>query len=67
MTNAPIRLAVVDTDTGFVRVLAKRLASLGWEFRAVEAPLPPHELVAMRINALVIDVSLLGPGAWDYI
>ena len=67
MTNAPIRLAVVDTDSGFVRVLANRLESMGWQFRAVEAPLPPHELVAMRINALVIDVSLLGPRAWDYI
>jgi DNA-binding response OmpR family regulator len=67
MSNAPIRLAVIDTDSGFVRVLANRLESMGWQFRALEAPLPPHELVAMRINALVIDVSLLGPRAWDYI
>jgi DNA-binding response OmpR family regulator len=67
MSTAPIRLAIVDTDSGFVRVLANRLESMGWQFRAVEAPLPPHELVAMRINALVIDVSVLGPRAWDYI
>ena len=67
MSNAPIRLAVVDTDSGFVRVLAKRLDGMGWHYRAVETPLPPHELVAMRINALVVDVSLLGPRAWDYI
>ena len=59
-TNGPIRLAVVDTDSGFVRVLAKRLESLGWQFRALEAPVPPHELVAMRLNALIIDVTLLG-------
>ena len=66
-SNAPIRLAVIDTDSGFVRVLAKRLESMSWQFRALEAPVPPHELVAMRLNALVLDVGLLGPNAWDYI
>jgi DNA-binding response OmpR family regulator len=67
MSNAPIRLAVIDTDSGFVRVLANRLETMGWQFRALEAPVPPHELVAMRLNALVIDVGILGPRAWDYI
>jgi DNA-binding response OmpR family regulator len=67
MSSAPIRLAVIDTDSGFVRVLAKRLEGIGWQFRALESPVPPHELVAMRLNALVIDVGLLGPRAWEYI
>ena len=67
MSSAQIRLAIVDTDSGFVRVLANRLESMGWQFRALGAPVPPHELVAMRLNALVIDVGLLGPQAWDYI
>ena len=66
-STAPIRLAVIDTDSGFVRVLAKRLESMGWQFRTLDAPAPPADLVAMRINALVIDVSLLGPRAWEYI
>jgi DNA-binding response OmpR family regulator len=65
--TSPIRLAIIDSDSGFVRVLAKRLESMSWQFRALDAPVPPHELVAMRLNALVIDVSLLGPRAWDYI
>src|SRR5436305_164658 len=65
--NAPIRLAVIDTDSGFVRVLAKRLETMSWQFRALEAPVPAHELIAMRLNALVLDVSLLGPQAWEYI
>jgi DNA-binding response OmpR family regulator len=65
--NPPIRLAVIDSDSGFVRVLAKRLETMSWQFRALDAPVPPHELVAMRLNALVIDVSLLGPRAWEYI
>src|SRR5438105_8131083 len=65
--NAPIRLAVIDADSGFVRVLAKRLETMSWQFRALEAPVPAHELIAMRLNALVLDVSLLGPQAWEYV
>ena len=63
----PIRLAVIDTDSGFVRVLAKRLEGMGWNFRTLAAPVPPEELVSMRLNALVIDLSLLGPRAWEYL
>src|SRR5436190_3378510 len=63
----PIRLAVIDTDSGFVRVLAKRLEGMGWHFRTLAAPVPPEELVSMRLNALVIDISLLGPRAWEYL
>ena len=65
--NAPIRLAVIDSDTGFVRVLAKRVEAMSWQFRSLDAPVPPHELVAMRLNALVVDISLLGPRAWEYV
>src|SRR5690349_9670267 len=65
--NPPIRLAAIDSDTGFVRVLAKRLETMSWQFRALDAPVPPHELVPMRLNALVIDVALLGARAWEYI
>src|SRR5436190_18242706 len=63
----PIRLAVIDTDSGFVRVLAKRLEGMGWNFRTLAAPVPTDELVSMRLNALVIDLSLLGPRAWEYL
>src|SRR3712207_5698705 len=40
---------------------------MGWQYRTLDAPVPPEELVAMRLNALVIDVALLGPRAWEYI
>src|SRR3954454_11275821 len=65
--NWPIRVAVIDNDSGFVRVLANRLESMGWHFRTLAAPVPPEELVSMRLNALVVDLSLLGPRAWDYL
>jgi DNA-binding response OmpR family regulator len=57
----------MDSDSGFVRVLAKRLEGRNWQYRVLAAPVPPQELVAMRLNAVVVDVSLLGPQAWEYI
>lgn len=64
---APIRLAAIDTDTGFVRVLSRRIEDLEWEFRELSGPVPPDELVAMRLNAVVVDLALLGPRAWDFL
>ncbi|HEX8054270.1 MAG TPA: response regulator transcription factor [Thermoleophilaceae bacterium] len=64
---APVRLAIVDSDSGFVTVLTKRLDAIGWHHRTLDAPVAPRELVAMRLNVLVLDVTLLGQQAWDYI
>jgi DNA-binding response OmpR family regulator len=63
----PLRLAVLDSDSGFVRVLVNRLEGMGWHYRRLEAPPRVEEFVAMRVNALVVDLALLGPGAWDFL
>ncbi len=63
----PIRLAVLDSDSGFVRVVAKRANDLGWQLRHLEAAPRIDEFVAMRAHALVVDVALFGPGAWDFL
>ena len=65
--NSTIRLAIIDSDTGFVQVLTKRLEAVGWQYRTLNAPVPPQELVAMRLNVIVVDPTLLGQRAWDYI
>ena len=65
--TAPIRLAIIDSDSGFVQVLTNRLDAMGWQYRVLDAPVPPEELVAMRLNVVVLDPTLLGPRAWDYI
>ncbi|MEA2455485.1 MAG: hypothetical protein QOI45_1747 [Thermoleophilaceae bacterium] len=62
-----MRLAILDTDSGFVRVLVKRASDLGWQYRRMEAPPRAEDLVAMRVNALVVDLTLLGPGAWEFV
>jgi len=62
-----MRLAILDTDSGFVRVLVKRAGDLGWGHRRLEAPPRTDDLVAMRVNAMVLDVALLGPGTWEFL
>ena len=62
-----LRLAVIDRDPGFMQVLANRLDALGWDYRALPSPIAADALVVMRLNALVIDVAVLGPGSWEYV
>jgi DNA-binding response OmpR family regulator len=65
--SAQLRIAVLDTDSGFLQVLGKRLERLGWEHRVLASPVPMDTVVAMRLNAIVIDLAVLGPQAWDYL
>ncbi len=63
----PLRLAILDSDSGFVQVLVNRAESKGWQHRRLEAPPRADEFAAMRVHALVVDVALLGPGAWSFL
>jgi len=62
-----LRLAVIDTDSGFLRVLGNRVERLGWEVRVLAGGVPVEALVAMRLNAVVVDLGVLGPRAWEYL
>ena len=64
---APIRIAVLDSDTGFLQVLGKRLQGAGWQHRVLASPVPLEELVALRLDAVVIDLAVLGPQGWGYL
>jgi DNA-binding response OmpR family regulator len=63
----PLRIALIDSDTGFLQVLGKRLDRLGWEYRVLASPITVETLVAMRLGALVVDLASLGQPGWDYL
>jgi DNA-binding response OmpR family regulator len=65
--QARLRVAVIDRDPGFMQVLANRLGALGCEHRALSTPATVETLVAMRLNALVLDLAVVGPDSWDYL
>jgi DNA-binding response OmpR family regulator len=66
-STGTVRLAVIDTDSGFLRVLAKRFDAAGWEYRVHSSHVPPEELVAMKLNAVLVDLSVLGPIGWEFL
>ncbi len=66
-TGTPLRIAVIDRDSGFIQVLSKRLDRLGWEHRVHDAPAPADAIVSMRLSALVVDLAILGPQAWGWL
>src|SRR6478736_4867153 len=62
-----IRLAVIDSDSGFLRVLTRRLDGMGWQYRVLASAVPLDTVVAMRLNAVVLDLATLGPQGWTYL
>jgi len=66
-TSGTPRLAVIDTDSGFLRVLARRLTGAGWEFRLFSGPVPADELTVMKLNAVILDPTAVEPLGWEFL
>jgi DNA-binding response OmpR family regulator len=58
---------VIDADSGFVTVLSKRLEAAGWEYEVRPGGIPLEEFATMKLNALVVDISVLGSDGWDFL
>jgi DNA-binding response OmpR family regulator len=67
MSGPPLQIAIVDSDTGFVQVLSNRMVELDWRHRALGSAVPADDLIAMRLDAIVVDVAILGHHAWSYL
>src|SRR4051794_1898318 len=62
-----VRVAVIDVDSGFVQVLGRRLKDVGWPYVVLTSPVPGEALGEMRLDALVVDLALLGDAGWTYV
>jgi DNA-binding response OmpR family regulator len=65
--TAPLRLAIIDADSGFLHVVDKRVRARGWQQTVLPGPVPVDQLVALRLGALVIDLAVVGADAWTYL
>lgn len=65
--NAPLRIAVLDRDSGFLQVLGKRLERIGWEHRVLASTVSPETIAPMRLSAIVVDLAVLGPQCWEWL
>ena len=67
-SNSPaVRVAVIDDDSGFLRVLGIRFDAADWEYRVHQGGVRPEDLVPMKLNALLVDLTVLGPTGWDFL
>src|SRR3954463_16653624 len=67
VSQGTVRVAVIDSDSGFLRVLTRRFEAAGWEYRIFSSTVPADELVALKLNALVVNLSVLGASGWDFL
>ena len=52
---SPIRVALIDDDSGLLTVLERRLAALRWEIEVLAFPPDAAHLGAMRLHALIVN------------
>jgi DNA-binding response OmpR family regulator len=61
---SPIRVALIDDDSGLLTVLERRLGGLRWEMEVLAFPPDAGHLAALRLHALIVNPRLTGV---DYI
>jgi DNA-binding response OmpR family regulator len=64
---APLRIAVLDRDSGFLVVLGKRLERLEWQHDVLAGTISTDAVAAMGLDALVVDLASVGARRWDWL
>jgi DNA-binding response OmpR family regulator len=59
-----LRVAILDSDSGFLVVLANRMQRLGWKHRVLSPRVSAKTLSSLEADALILDVSILGAQRW---
>jgi DNA-binding response OmpR family regulator len=60
----PVRVALIDDDSGLLTVLERRLGALRWEIEVLAFPPDAGHLASLRLHALIVNPRLTG---LDYI
>ncbi len=64
---APLRVAIMDSDSGFLVVLSKRLEGLDWQHEMLAFTVAVEQIAALPLDVLILDLASLGPGRWDWL
>jgi DNA-binding response OmpR family regulator len=65
--SLPLRVAIIDRDSGFMLVLVNRMERLGWRHEVLSARVTSKAIAALEADALVVDLSMLGPKRWKWL
>ena len=66
-STSRLRVGIMDRDSGFLKTLTRRLPAVSWEHRVLGRAIAPEALVPLRLNAVVVDIALLGENCWPYL
>jgi len=62
-----MRIAVLDHDSGFLVVLAKRLERLEWQHDVLAGAVSTDAVAAMSLDAVIVDLASVGARRWDWL
>jgi DNA-binding response OmpR family regulator len=65
--DAPLRVAIMDSDSGFLVVLSKRLEQLNWQHRMLPFKASAAKIAALDLDILIVDLASLGGGRWKWL
>jgi DNA-binding response OmpR family regulator len=65
--GSALRVAILDSDSGFLVVLAKRIERLGWQHRVLSPKVSTRTLSALEADALIVDLAVLGGNRWTWL
>src|ERR1700760_3243804 len=65
--DAPLRVAIMDSDSGFLVVLSKRLEQLSWQHRMLPFKASAAKTAALDLDILIVDLASLGGGRWKWL
>jgi DNA-binding response OmpR family regulator len=66
-SDKPLRVAIMDSDSGFLLVLSKRLERLDWQHRMLGFNASAAKIAALELDVLILDLESLGVGRWKWL
>jgi DNA-binding response OmpR family regulator len=60
-------VAILDRDSGFLVVLAKRMERLGWKHRLLSVRANVKTIAAMQADVLIVNLRMLGANRWRWL
>jgi DNA-binding response OmpR family regulator len=58
--SSPVRIALLDDDSGLRTVMERRFAALRWHWEVLNYAPSPEQLAALRVQVLVLNPALTG-------
>jgi DNA-binding response OmpR family regulator len=64
---APLRVAIMDSDSGFLAVLSNRLVRLEWKPEMLASSARAANVARRELDVLILDLASLGERRWDWL